>query len=230
MAKYFGYIVQTVRENPMKFISLCVAMTAAAMAAGCANPSRSRDLGNPDIAAVTLAQQVCSNCHGLTGNAVSPNFPNLAGQIEDYTIAQLSVLKSHNRRDPAGYEYMWGISRSLTDEQIKGLARYYASQVPKKQPIEENSSRIAAGQTIFETGVTTQNVPACSTCHGKVGQGMTAFPRIAGQHADYLVKQLNVFQRTDERPEGSVMKVVAHGLTGADIENVAAYLQAMPNR
>ena len=55
---------------------------------------------------------------------------------------------------------------------------------------------------------------------------MANFPRIAGQHADYLVKQLLVFQRTDERPEGSVMKVVAHGLQPQDIENVAAYLQS----
>ena len=39
-----------------------------------------------------------------------------------------------------------------------------------------------------------------------------------------------VFQRTDERPEGAVMKVVAHDLTAEDIENVAAYVQALPNR
>lgn len=214
----------------MKSIYLVLAMSAVALAAGCANPTRSRDLGNPNIAAATLAQQVCSNCHGLTGNAVSPNFPNLAGQTEAYIAAQLSVLKSHNRRDPAGYEYMWGISRSLTDDQIKGLASYFASQLPTKQPIEGKASRIAAGKTIFEAGVPAENVPACSTCHGKEGQGMATFPRIAGQHADYLSKQLNVFQRTEERPEGSVMKIVAHGLTPTDIQNVAAFVQALPNQ
>ncbi len=214
----------------MKNIYLVAALSAVALAAGCANPSRSRDLGNPNVAAVTLAQQVCSNCHGLTGNAVSPNFPNLAGQQEAYIVAQLSVLKSHNRRDPAGYEYMWGISRSLTDEQIKGLATYYASQLPTKQPIEGKSSSIAAGKAIFEAGVPAESVPACIGCHGNAGQGMATFPRIAGQHADYLVKQLNVFQRTDERPEGSVMKVVAHGLTRGDIESVSAFLQALPNQ
>lgn len=214
----------------MKSIFLVAALSAVALAAGCANPSRSRDLGNPNVAAVTLAQQVCSNCHGLTGNSVSPNFPNLAAQMEGYIVAQLSVLKSHNRRDPAGYEYMWGISRSLTDEQIKGLASYYASQAHKKQAIEGDSSRIAAGKAIFETGVPSQSVPACSTCHGNEGQGMATFPRISGQHADYLAKQLNVFQRTEERPEGSVMKVVAHGLTHSDIENVSAFLQALPNQ
>lgn len=36
-----------------------------------------------------------------------------------------------------------------------------------------------------------------------------------------------VFQRTDERPEGAIMKTVAHALTPQDIDDVAAYLQAM---
>ena len=63
------------------------------------------------------------------------------------------------------------------------------------------------------------------SCHGAEGKGSDQHPRVAGQHADYLVKQLTIFQRTDERPDGSVMKVVAHGMTKSDMENVAAYLQ-----
>ena len=53
------------------------------------------------------------------------------------------------------------------------------------------------------------------------------FPRIAHQHADYIVKQLAVFQRTEQRPDGAMMKVVAHGLTKEDMEDVAQYLQGM---
>jgi cytochrome c553 len=56
---------------------------------------------------------------------------------------------------------------------------------------------------------------------------MATFPRLAGQHADYLVKQLLVFQRTDERPEGSIMKTVAHELSPANIGDVAAYVQSL---
>ncbi len=62
------------------------------------------------------------------------------------------------------------------------------------------------------------------------GEGMATFPRIAGQHVDYLVKQLEVFQRTDERPEGSVMKTVAHELTKQNIRDVSAYAQAMSSQ
>ena len=88
--------------------------------------------------------------------------------------------------------------------------------------------RIAAGKAIFEHGLPAQSVPPCSSCHGADGGGNANFPRLAGQHLDYLEKQLAVFQRTDERPEGSVMKVVAHSLTPDNIKNVAAYLQSMP--
>jgi cytochrome c553 len=206
---------------------LAVLITASALASGCADLSRSRDLGNPKVLPVTLAEQVCSNCHGLSGNSISPNFPNLAGQVEAYSIAQLKGFKSHGRQDPAGFEYMWGLSRSLTDEQIQGLAAYYAAQKPALQRTEDNVDRLAAGKTIFENGVSAKEVPACVGCHGAQGEGMATFPRIAGQHADYLVKQLVVFQRTDERPEGSIMKTVAHALSQQDIENVAAYAQAL---
>jgi len=213
----------------MKSAILALAAAAAALSAGCANPQRSRDTANPAVPAVTLAQQVCSNCHGMTGSAVSPNFPNLAAQTQPYLVSQLSGFQSHSRRDPAGFEYMWGLSRHLTSEQIAGLAAYYAGQSPTVQPIEGDSRWIEAGKLIFASGVADKGVPACAACHGPEAKGNEGFPRLAGQHADYLVKQLGVFQRTDERPEGSFMKTVAHDLTQQNIQDVAAYLQAMPS-
>lgn len=212
----------------MKPATLALAAAAALLSAGCAPLERSRDLANPAVPATAMAQQVCANCHGLTGNSVSPNFPNLAAQTEAYVVAQLNGFRSHGRRDPAGFEYMWGLSRSLTEAQIQGLAAYYARQTPAAQPIEGDRDRIEPGRRIFATGVADAGVPACASCHGAEGQGNATFPRLAGQHADYLVKQLRVFQRTDERPEGSVMKTVAHALTGRNIQDVAAYLQALP--
>lgn len=215
-------------EFPMKTWTFAL-LAAAALVSGCANPTRSRDLANPAVPATTLALQVCSNCHGVTGTTTSPNFPNLAAQPEAYLVAQLKGFRGQGRRDPAGFEYMWGLSRGLTDAQIEGLAAYYAAQSPRRQPLEGSSTRRDGGRVIFERGVSEKSVPACVSCHGARGEGNATFPRIAGQHADYLVKQLVVFQRTDERPEGSVMKTVAHALTRDDIENVAAYLQSLGN-
>jgi cbb3-type cytochrome c oxidase subunit III len=211
----------------MKHAHLLIAFLAGALVTGCANPTRSRDLGNPKISAVTLAQQVCSNCHGVAGIAVSPNFPNLAAQKPAYVVAQLQGFKSHGRQDPAGFEYMWGLSRSLTDEQINGLAAYYAAQPAAHQPAESDAARTEAGRRIFHDGVPAKDVPACMTCHGDKGQGNEAFPRLAGQHADYVAKQLIVFQRTDQRPEGAIMKTIAHELSSEDIKDIAAYVQSL---
>jgi len=207
-----------------------------ALVAGCANPERSRDVANPAVSGAVLAQQVCSMCHGLGGTAVSPNFPNLAAQTDVYLVSQLKNFRARQRRDPAGFEYMWGLSHALTDAQIDGLAAYFSRSTPQRQRVEGKAERIAAGQHIFEQGLPAKSIPACAGCHGDKGQGNGMFPRLAGQHGDYLVKQLTVFQRTDERsdaqtiPTGAVMKTVAHQLGREDIANVAAYAQAMPNR
>ena len=209
---------------------LFLVATLVVLATGCANVPRSRDTANPDVSGETLALQVCSNCHGATGNSTSPNFPNLAGQQETYVVAQLSAFKAHSREDPAGSEYMWGLSHRLTDQQIQQLAVHFAAQTPQREPIEGKTDRIEAGKNIFIAGIPDKGVPPCASCHGPEGLGNAAFPRIAGQHVDYLVKQLKVFQRTDERPEGVVMKTVAHNLTRNNIVNVADFLQALPNQ
>lgn len=69
--------------------------------------------------------------------------------------------------------------------------------------------------------------PACAACHGANGEGTGQFPRLAGQHADYVAKQLRVFARTDERPQGAMMKAVAHDLSAKDIDDVAVYIDSM---
>lgn len=115
----------------------------------------------------------------------------------------------------------------MTGDQIKGLADYFAAQAPA-WPGPGPSDAGGAGRAIFEHGVPDKNIPACSVCHGPQAQGNEQFPRLAHQHADYLVKQMKVFQRTDERPEGSIMKTIAHDLTRTNMEDVAAYLQEFP--
>ena len=212
------------RETVMKLIALSASILVATSIVGCASPERSRNMANPNTSAQTLAEQICSNCHGLDGNSISPNFPRLAAQQKNYLVAQLKGFRGHNRSDPAGFEYMWGLSRSLTDSQIDGLADYFGQQKPLPAAIADDV-RVATGKDLYQNGLPAQGVPPCMSCHGAEGKGSDQFPRLAGQHADYLVKQLNVFQRTDERPEGSVMKVVAHGMTLPDMQHVAAYLQ-----
>ncbi len=209
--------------------ALAAGLVALGVAA-CANLERSRNLNDPRVPASAIARQVCSNCHGIEGNSVSPNFPNLAAQQERYTADQLKNFRKHSRSDPAGFEYMWGLSRHLTDEQIDGLAAYFASQQPRPQQGGAAGPGFDNGRKIFEGGIPEKNIPACTGCHGDRGQGNGQFPRLANQHADYVIKQLAVFQRTDERPEGAIMKVVAHELTETNIRDLAAFVERMPAR
>lgn len=219
------------RRDLRRFAALSGALLVALAGFGCTNIERSRNLANPAVPGRVLAAQVCSNCHGADGNSESPNFPNLASQTEPYLVGQLTAFRKHNRLDPAGFEYMWGLSRSLTDAQIKDLAEFYAGQKVSPPAYRTGKQdRLDTGKALYSGGVPEKNIPPCATCHGANGMGNQQFPRIAAQHADYVVKQLIVFQRTDERPEGAIMKVIAHDLTRENIESVAAYVESLGGR
>jgi cytochrome c553 len=202
--------------------------TLALLVAGCANTSRSRELNNPAVSGQTLALQVCSNCHGLRGVSQSPNFPNLAAQQPDYIVGELTSFRERHRHDPAGFEYMWGISRHLSDAQIHELAAYYAGQAPAQAAYPPEPQAAAAGKALFTQGAPDRGIPACASCHGARGEGAGSFPRLAGQHADYVTKQLGIFHRSgDERPLGSVMTTVGHQLTPEDVAAVATFVESM---
>jgi cytochrome c553 len=210
----------------MKGIPLVLALALASIGVGCTNLERSRDLNNSSVPAAVTAVQVCSTCHGVDGNSVSPNFPRLAGQQQAYLVAQMENYRSHHRSNPAGYEYMWGATRNLTDDQIQGLADYFSKQIVKpNKPVDPQE--MAAGKVIFENGVPDKEAPPCLACHGPNAEGMATFPRLANQHQDYLLKQMHIFQATDGRP-GTPMKAVTHLLSHEEMKAVAGYLQAFP--
>lgn len=215
----------------MKPIPTLLAVAFAFAATSCANLERSRDLGNPKVRPDVTAIQVCSNCHGVDGNSESPNFPRLAGQLPAYLVSQLENFRNHHRADPEGFEYMWGIAHRLSDEQIKGLADYFGKQTPRPVAASASAQTIAAGKVIYESGVPAKETPPCMACHGPKGEGQALFPRLAWQHQDYLVKQLQVFRgiegRTEGRP-GTPMKEVSHLLSNQEMKQVAEYLQAFP--
>ncbi len=212
----------------MKPKHVLLAITVGVIGAGCSNIERSRDLANPAVPGKVLAVQVCAVCHGVDGNSTSPAFPRLAGQQPVYITNQLKNFRSHGRSDPAGSEYMWGLSRQLTDGQIDEIAAYYSQQKVVAPNVPADAALLAAGKEIFEKGVPAQNVIACASCHGPKAQGIEAFPRLANQHADYIVKQLDVFQENQGRP-GTPMEFISHPLTGDNKSAVAAYLQDFPN-
>jgi cytochrome c553 len=204
---------------------LCLSLSLVVAAAGCSSIDRTRALGDADTPAKTIALQVCSNCHGVQGISTSPNFPILAAQSQTYLVEQLNSFKSHGRADPPGFEYMWGVSAHLSEDQIRGLAAYFAA-LPAAPGKAAPPSLVEQGRHIYEQANTANNMPACASFHGVKAEGGGQFPRLAGQHADYTIKQLLVFQRTDQRPGGAVMKSITHGLAPENMASVAAFLEA----
>ena len=183
----------------------------------------------PDAAATAHAQRiavtVCGICHGPTGNSTQPKFPRLAGQSATYLVSQLKAFRAQTRGDPDAIAYMWGMASQLDDATIEALAAYYAAQQPP--PAGRGADALVArGREIYGQGVPAQGVPACSTCHGADARGQADFPRLAGQHAQYVLKQLASFQSSMR--DIAVMHGVAQNLHLDDMQAVAAYLEAPP--
>jgi len=167
-----------------------------------------------------LATGVCSACHGPGGRSISPVFPNLAGQQSDYVMLQLDAFRTHARGDPNAQAYMWGMASQLTDETMKGLGDYYAAQKPAH--VAPDSVSLAEGEKIYNEGIKAQDVPACASCHGAKAEGAGAFPRLSGQHVEYLIAQMQGFQ-SGLRANAPIMLGVVRSMNAAQIKAVAAY-------
>lgn len=178
-----------------------------------------------DDFAVKLARQVCSSCHNVDGNATIPTFPKLAAQQKDYLVNQLNNFKTQARSDKYARDFMWGLTCNLDDKTIEGLAEYYASQKPV-QGVATDPRLMEQGKAIFEKGIQEKDVPPCASCHGANAEGMGKFPRLAGQHKPYIIRQLQVFHTT-HRPNWEIMQPIVKNLTEAEMEAIATYLQSL---
>jgi cytochrome c553 len=191
------------------------------MLGSCAGPCNATE---PE-AGIKLAEKVCAACHGREGRSVSPLFPRLAGQQPAYLENQLKAFRDRSRGDPRARGFMWGMASQLSDDVIKQLAGYYASQVPAPGTPRDPEA-VAEGRRIFEAGISARNIPACRSCHGENGEGADSVPRLAGQHKSYLANQLKAFS-LDLR-DNQIMENNAKHLTEAEIDEVATFLETAP--
>ncbi len=174
-----------------------------------------------------LATQVCATCHGPKGESrISPAFPRLAGQQADYIESQLKAFRDRSRGDPMAQAFMWGMASQLSDDVITQLAAYFAAQKPVKSAAAA-PKLVATGRTIFTEGIPAANVVPCMSCHGQHAEGNASIPRLAGQHVEYLVKQLGLF-KSEMRADAAaaIMHVNVAGMTLEQMEAVAAYESA----
>ena len=169
-----------------------------------------------------LTTQVCAACHGPRGISTSPAFPNLAGQKAVYIEAQLRGFKDHSRGDPGAMAFMWGMSSQLGDETIKRSGSALRCSIGRRVGHPPTRLLVAKGKQIYDEGIAEGGIPACAVCHGPSADGKEGVPRLAGQHAPYLVKQLAYFKSL-QRGNAPVMHAVGEKMTLEQMEAVAAY-------
>jgi cytochrome c553 len=200
------------------------AITTACLFIAAGSASAQEAMPEAQRAANTLAATTCSACHGTAGRSTSSTFPNLAAQTAPYIEEQLKAFRDQTRADPDAEAYMWGMASQLSDATIGALAAHYAAQAPPAGRAG-NTQRVARGKAIFEQGLLAKGIPACATCHGAHAQGNGPFPRLAGQHADYLLKQMLVIQSVLRL--APVMHGVIQNLTREQMRDLAVYLASI---
>ncbi len=158
----------------------------------------------------------CVRCHGRDGMGRSPLTPIIAGQNEAYLVESLRAYAAHER--PGGF---MSVPAVAADPALwPRLARHFAAQPRPRHP---DPPAAAAGRRIAEQGVPQRAVPACLSCHD--GRRDPAYPRLDGQHREYLEAQLRLFhagKRAGTR-HAQIMTRAAKGLTEEEIEALAGY-------
>lgn len=168
---------------------------------------------------------VCGACHAADGNSAAPNFPKMAGQGERYLLKQLKDIKSGARP----IVEMTGLLDNLSDQDMADIAAFYASQ--QMSVGAADPKLVEQGVALFRGGKLDEGMPACIGCHAPDGSGLAAagFPKLAGQHATYVAKQLTDFREGNRTNDGEsmIMRAIAAKLSNKDIEALSSYIQGL---
>ncbi len=177
-----------------------------------------------DATAGQAKTAVCAACHSADGNSVVGNFPKLAGQGEKYLLKQLNDIKSGARMVPE----MTGMLTNLSDQDLADIAAYFSSK--KMQLGQAAEDQIELGQKIWRAGVADKGVAACTACHGPSGAGIdtAAYPKLGGQHAQYVESTLQKFAKGDRANDpSSMMRDIAAKMSAEEMKAVSQYVQGL---
>jgi cytochrome c553 len=156
---------------------------------------------------------VCAACHGPDGKSTDPMYPILAGQTSRYMYLELRDFQEGRRSDPQ----MSPIAATLTRDEMRDLADYFAKQKPPSQTFRADPAKAALGKAKADETL-------CTMCHLGGFLGQNEIPRVAGQQYAYIVKQLSDFKARKRTNDAGNMTSVANTLSAHDIDNLAHYL------
>lgn len=189
------------------------AINSVAIAAGDAEAGKAKSL-------------VCAACHGAEGVSALAINPNLAGQVPGYIAAQLKAFKSGERVNAI----MAGQSMPLTEEDMADLDAYYSSLEANTvvKLTAEDAEMAKAGEAIYRGGYAERGISACASCHGPSGHGIPKnYPRVSGQHKEYLESQLLAYKKGERKGYNDIMWNIAFGLSEEQIKQLSAYMAGL---
>jgi cytochrome c553 len=187
-------------------------LSSLLLAAATASANEAAAPAKPDLAkGGATSAAVCSACHTADGSRGSPANPILQGQHAEYLVKQLTEFKSGKRKNAI----MAGFAGTLSDEDMRNVAAFYASK-SAKPGAAKNKDTLALGEKIYRGGIAERNVPACAAW----------YPRLGGQHADYVESQMNGF-RSGARANGPMMMTIAAKMNDKEIKAVSDYVAGL---
>ncbi|MBP7666096.1 MAG: c-type cytochrome [Burkholderiaceae bacterium] len=217
-------------NNAFSLLPLLLALAGVGTAAQAQAPAAG------DVAKGAAKAAMCIGCHGIVGyQATFPEVhkvPMIAGQGAKYIAASLVAYQKGDRKHPT----MRGIAMSLTEQDMADLGAFYEQQgkgvgspapAALAKPVPDNLK---------------DRMAACVACHGANFSAPLdpAYPRLAGQHADYLYVALKAYH-TDGNPHigrnNATMRAQvvqeADGkkkltFTNAELKQMAQYLASLP--
>lgn len=196
---------------------------AAVVSSMSANAQETQAAG--DATAGQKKAAMCIGCHGIVGYQASfpqvYKVPMISGQGAEYLVAALTAYRSGERRHPT----MRAIAGSLTDQDMADLAAYYAAHkgAPSGSAVQP-SVEVAA---LLKKG-------NCASCHGDNFNKPIAgtYPKLAGQHPDYLYAALTAYQTENNPAMGrgnAIMAAQAKAFTHQELKAIAGYIGSLPS-
>lgn len=180
-----------------------------------------------DAAVGNKKNALCVGCHGIKGYHIGfpevHQVPKISGQGAGYIRSALHAYKSGDRKHPS----MRTLASSLSEQDIADLAAYYESTgTGATLPLRAPEGSAKAAELVTKGG--------CVSCHGANFSKPIdpAYPKIAGQHSDYLYVALRSYKTTDKPMIGRghpVMGGIAKQFSNADLKVLADYVGGLPS-